>query len=153
VLPSPNGSSIAFGLAEAGVTVVGASLRNAAAVARWLPDGATVAVVAAGERWADGSLRPAVEDLWGAGAVVAALAGLGATGLSPEARVAEQAFRSVRARLTDELRDCASGRELVDMGFAGDVAVAAEHDTCAAVPVLDGEAFVAAASRPGDPVS
>ncbi len=36
VLPSPNGSTIAFALAEAGVTVVGASLRNAAAVADWL---------------------------------------------------------------------------------------------------------------------
>ncbi len=33
VLPSPNGSSIAFGLADAGVTVVGACLRNASAVA------------------------------------------------------------------------------------------------------------------------
>ncbi|HEY0949929.1 2-phosphosulfolactate phosphatase [Nocardioides sp.] len=153
VLPSPNGSSIAFGLADAGVTVVGASLRNAVAVARWLPDGASVAVVAAGERWPDGSLRPAVEDLWGAGAVVAALVDLGATGLSPEARVAECAFRAVEARLTEELHDCASGRELVEIGFAGDVAVAAEHDACAAVPVLDGEAFVAATARPGEPVS
>jgi len=153
VLPSPNGSSIAFGLAEAGVTVVGAALRNAAAVARWLPAGATVAVLAAGERWPDGTLRPAVEDLWGAGAVVAGLVDLGATGLSPEARAAEQAFRAVEARLAEELHDCASGRELVEIGFAGDVAVAAEHDACAAVPVLQGEAFVAATSRPGDPVS
>jgi len=149
VLPSPNGSSIAFGLAEAGVTVVGASLRNAAAVARWIADGATVAVVAAGERWPDGSLRPAVEDLWGAGAIVAALVDLGATGLSPEARVAEHAFRVTEARLAEELHRCASGRELVEMGFAEDVALAAEQDASAAVPVLEGEAFVAVAgSRP-----
>lgn len=65
VLPSPNGSSVAFGLAEAGVRVVGASLRNRRAVARWVPEGAQVAVVAASERWPDGSLRPAIEDLWG----------------------------------------------------------------------------------------
>lgn len=149
VLPSPNGSTIAFELAARGTTVVGASLRNATAVARWLPAGATVAVVAAGERWPDGTLRPAVEDLWGAGAVVAALADRGVTDLSPEARVAEQAFRAVRPRLADELRDCASGRELVEMGFAGDVEVAAELDASDAVPLLEGEAFVAVAdSRP-----
>ena len=63
VLPSPNGSSICFALADSGLTVVGACLRNRAAVARWLAPqlaaGATVAVVAAGERWPDGSLRPA----------------------------------------------------------------------------------------------
>lgn len=71
VLPSPNGSTIAAALASSGATVVGASLRNRAAVAAWLAprvaDGATLAVVPAGERWPDGSLRPAVEDLWGAG--------------------------------------------------------------------------------------
>ena len=39
VLPSPNGSSICFGLADSGLTVVGASLRNRAAVARWLARG------------------------------------------------------------------------------------------------------------------
>ena len=64
VLPSPNGSSIAFGLAATGVAVVGASLRNASAVARWVHErGGNVAVVPAGERWPDDSLRPAVEDL------------------------------------------------------------------------------------------
>lgn len=78
VLPSPNGSTIAHDLAEISTTCVGASLRNATAVAEWIsqhhePATATVAVIAAGERWPDGSLRPAVEDLWGAGAVIAAL--------------------------------------------------------------------------------
>ena len=143
VLPSPNGSSIAFGLAETGATVVGASLRNASAVARWLAkqDG-PVAVVAAGERWPDDTLRPAVEDLWGAGAVIAGLVELGATGLSPEARVAEQAYRA--ARLPEDLVACASGQELVGIGFAADVEVAAELDATDVVPVLVGDAFVAA---------
>ena len=104
VLPSPNGSAICFALADAGVTVVGASLRNATAVSRWLRErqASTVAVVAAGERWPDGQLRPAVEDLWGAGAVLAAL---GAAGASPEARMAAASFRAVDDRLGDELRE------------------------------------------------
>jgi 2-phosphosulfolactate phosphatase len=142
VLPSPNGSAISFGLAEGAAGVVGASLRNRTAVARWVPAGTRVAVVAAGERWPDGSLRPAVEDLWGAGAVLAALVDLGHTDLSPEARVAEQAFRAVAAQIEAELMACASGRELVDAGFGADVGVAAELDTTEVVPVLDGDAFV-----------
>ena len=148
VLPSPNGSTIAFLLAESGALVVGASLRNAPAVARWLrprlAGGATVAVVPAGERWPDGSLRPAVEDLWGAGAVVAALRD-GATGkTSPEARVAEAAFRAVQPRLGTELAGCAGGLELAAAGFADDVRIAGEHGVSDVVPVLEGDAFVAA---------
>jgi len=143
VLPSPNGSAISFGLADSGTTVVGASLRNATAVARSLAafDG-PIAVVAAGERWPDGTLRPAVEDLWGTGAVLAALVDLGATGLSPEALMAAAAYRAVADRVPDELHACASGRELVDIGFAADVEIAAEVDGSDIVPVLDGDAFV-----------
>jgi 2-phosphosulfolactate phosphatase len=76
VLPSPNGSAISFQLAQSANSVIGVSLRNRRAAAHWLlrrrestPDLA-VAIIAAGERWSDGSLRPAVEDLWGAGALV-----------------------------------------------------------------------------------
>ena len=143
VLPSPNGSAIAFALADAGVTVVGASLRNAPAVAHWLRarPAARVSVVAAGERWPDGQLRPAVEDLWGGGAV---LAGLGETGLSPEASAAVAAFRAVEGRLAVELPHCASGRELVEDGFAADVEVASAYDVSGVVPVLTGDAFVPA---------
>jgi 2-phosphosulfolactate phosphatase len=139
VLPSPNGSAIAFALRDAGVRVVGACLRNAPAVARALREGpGRVCVVAAGERWADGGLRPAVEDLWGAGAV---LSGLGTDGASPEAEVAVAAFRSVRDRLAAVLRGCASGRELVEDGFGGDVDLAAAYDVSQVVPVLEGDAF------------
>ena len=138
VLPSPNGSSIAFGLADSGCTVVGACLRNRRAVAAWVAEqGGTVAVVAGGERWPDGSLRPAAEDLWGAGAVLALLPD---ADLSPEARVAAEAFRAIEPTLAASLQGCAGGLELAAAGFAEDVDVAAELDASDVVPVLaDGE--------------
>jgi 2-phosphosulfolactate phosphatase len=83
-----------------------------------------VAVVAAGERWPDGSLRPAVEDLYGAGAVIEALRVLGWTDLSPEARAAAAAYTAVRPDLGQALAASASGRELVAAGFGEDVAIA-----------------------------
>lgn len=145
VLPSPNGSSVAFALASTGVQVVGCCLRNASAVADWVAPrvaaGASVSIVAAGERWPDGSLRPAVEDLWGAGALVAALAVRGVTALSPEAEMAAAALSVVADRLTDTLADCASGRELVARGFGRDVEIAAASDVAGVVPLLDGEVF------------
>lgn len=148
VLPSPNGSSISFALAEAGGEVVAGCLRNATAVGAFLAGrvraGAVVGVVAAGERWPDGTLRPAVEDLWGAGAVLAALAGHGVGSPSAEARAAVTAYDVVAGELLDALHDCASGRELVAGGYPGDVDVAAEVDACAVVPVLRGESFSSA---------
>ena len=101
-----------------------------------------LAIIAAGERWHDGSLRPAVEDLWGAGAVVSALDDLGLNDFSPEAHTAAAAFRAVEPDLRDALFACSSGQELVAAGFADDVAVAAELDASACVPVLDDGRFV-----------
>ncbi|TQF68883.1 2-phosphosulfolactate phosphatase [Rhodococcus spelaei] len=146
VLPSPNGSALCFGLAESGVEVVGASLRNASAVATWVRESGAdrVAVIAAGERWPDGTLRPAVEDLWGAGAVLSAL-GVAQDRCAPESRSAAEVFVASSGDLTARLRDCASGRELIEKGFAQDVEIAAEFDASAVVPVLRGEAFVDAA--------
>ena len=147
VLPSPNGSSLSHALLDSGATVVAGSLRNASAVAEWLAPrmatGATVVVVPAGERWPDDSLRPAAEDLWGAGAVLHALGAHGASGLSPEARLAAAAYAEVSPRITDVLLACASGVELVERGFASDVEIAAAVDESPVVPVLTDGAFVA----------
>ena len=143
VLPSPNGSTIAFALADSGAQVVGACLRNAGAVARWLApkvaDGASVVVVPAGERWYDDTLRPAVEDLWGAGAVLAGLVPERTDETSPEARMAVAAWQA--ARLPDDLLRCAGGIELTEAGFVADVEIAARHDVSEVVPVLEGESF------------
>ena len=148
VLPSPNGSTISLVAGERGATVVGASLRNFSAVARWIAGSgrprSRVAVVAAGEKWDDGSLRPAVEDLWGAGAVISALAARGPADLSPEAEVAAAAYTAVEDRLPAQLRACASGRELAEKNFAEDVEIAAEIDVSDCVPLLGAGVFTAA---------
>ncbi len=131
VLPSPNGSTIARAASRYGVRVVAACLRNASAVAAWLAstiDG-PIGLVPAGERWPDGSLRPALEDAIGAGAVVAALrARRPGLVLSAEARGLPHA--------PELIRDCASARELAEGGFADDVAVAAQIDASPVVPLL-----------------
>jgi 2-phosphosulfolactate phosphatase len=113
VLPSPNGSTIAHHLADCSGALIGACLRNTTAVAEWIsakyrPGTATIAIISAGERWPDGSFRPCVEDLWGAGALLAALRARGWKDLSPEAAVAEAAYHGVRCELHDGLRACAS---------------------------------------------
>jgi 2-phosphosulfolactate phosphatase len=119
---------------------VAACLRNASTAVSWIhvcqPANAVVAVVAAGERWSDASLRPAIEDLWGAGAVIDQLAAAGWSSLSPEAHLARIGYRAIRGREADALRACASGKELTEQGFAIDVAIAAEIDLGSEVPVL-----------------
>ncbi|WP_174371890.1 2-phosphosulfolactate phosphatase [Nocardia exalbida] len=148
VLPSPNGSAIAA--AVRGVPVVAACLRNAGAVARWIAGQGwgtarePVAVIAAGEQWPGAQLRLAVEDWLGAGAVAAALARNGAGPLSAEAHAAAVTYDAI-ADVVALIRDCASGRELTEGGFAQDVAVATELDCSAVVPVSTGGAFVDAA--------
>lgn len=151
VLPSPNGSTICAVLAKApgAPRVIGASLRTCSAVAAWLAPqveaGATVAVVPAGERWPDGSLRPAIEDLWGAGAVLDALTTVVPDArLSLEAEQAAAAYSLVAEHLADALDRCASGRELIGVGFADDVRAAARLDADDVVPLLGPDGFAPA---------
>jgi 2-phosphosulfolactate phosphatase len=108
---------------------------------------ATVAVVAAGERWSDAScLRLAIEDLWGAGAVIEHLAVAGYSSLSPEAELARVGYRAIRGREREALMACASGGELTEQGFSIDVEIAAEIDLSDETPVLVNGCFVKADS-------
>ena len=130
VLPSPNGARLS--LACGSMPVIAGCLRNAATVARvvrQLASGGPVGVVPAGERWPDGSFRPAIEDLLGAGAIIHHL-GLPC---SSEAEVARNAFRNAKRDVGRLIRASVSGRELIERGFADDVdmAVALEVSVCA----------------------
>ncbi len=134
LLPSPNGSKLS--LTCGGAVVFAGCLRNAAAVANaalLAANGADIAVIPAGERWrSDDSLRPAIEDWLGAGAVLDALD----LPMTVEARVAREAFRSARDDLAATIRDGVSGRELIGRGFAEDVELAVQHDVSACAPRL-----------------
>jgi 2-phosphosulfolactate phosphatase len=144
VLPSPNGATLVLLAAEFGTTVFAGCLRNAAATAaacRAL--GGSVAGIAAGERWrangeATGSLRPAVEDLVGAGAILDALE---PTRPSPEASAAMAAFHTAKSDLGRFLDDCSSGRELRERGFAADVALATRLNASRTVLRVEHDAF------------
>lgn len=138
-LPSPNGALCVREAAELPHVLVG-SLLNAGAVARAAAAaGPPVTVLACGERYADGSMRVALEDYLGAGAVLAAMPA------RPEgdATTCARAFRIARGRLLRMLRECASGRELADRGFGGDVEHSARLDAYGSVPVARGGAIAA----------
>jgi 2-phosphosulfolactate phosphatase len=137
VLPSPNGSSLA--LSRSGLPTFTACLRNAPQVAkRAALRGSRIAVIPAGERWQDGSMRPCLEDLVAAGAVLAALPGT----RSPEADLAISAFVNSCRNLVEMISRCSSGRELIEAGFLHDVELAAEYAVSSSAPVLVQERFV-----------
>jgi 2-phosphosulfolactate phosphatase len=135
VLPSPNGGALSAAAARAGATVLAGSLRNARATARTAQAhldssaDATVTVLAAGERWPNGALRPALEDLVGAGRVLAAL--------DPALRSIDASAAALTAALDHRaLRETSSAQELLSRGFEADVALALQLDASATAPVL-----------------
>ncbi len=137
VLPSPNGSRLT--LSTGHTPTFSACLRNSRAVAQAAKRrGQRIALIPAGERWKeDDSLRPAIEDLIGAGAVIRHLTG----SLSPEAQLALDAFHSASPDPLSRLKKCSSGRELTAMGFAEDISLITEVDVDNCAPILENGAF------------
>ena len=160
VLPSPNGSALSFAARDLGAArVLAGCLRNASATAMHARACLSsterghnaIAVIAAGERWGNATqpLRPAVEDLIGAGAILLALdpsAAVANPMCSPEAAAARAAFQHARPRLFDALCASGSGRELLDRGWEDDVATSAAHDVTTVVAELVQNAFVRVAA-------
>ena len=137
VLRSPNGA-LATLTASSGVILAGC-LRNASAIARAATElGQRILIVPAGERWPDGSLRPCLEDWLGAGAILRQLSGKH----SAEARAAIAAFQALTPHIPQAISDSLSGRELIERGYAQDVALAAEVDVSSTVSRFHGEAFI-----------
>jgi 2-phosphosulfolactate phosphatase len=136
-LPSPNGSALS--LATGTTPTLTACLRNCRAVATAAAKyGPRVAVIPAGERWDDGSLRPAFEDWVGAGAIISHLEG----GLAPEARAALSAYLDAKPDLKHLLKQCGSGRELTERGFEQDVEIASELNVSECAPTLMDGAYI-----------
>lgn len=140
VLASPNGATCSRYGEQVPYLFIGA-LVNARAVAAVISslaeqENLAVTVIACGERWQtpseDGTLRVAIEDYLGAGAILSYLQGA----KSPEACVCEGAFVQVRAELESILWDCGSGRELREKGFATDVQHAARLNLYQTVPYM-----------------
>ncbi|MEM9338811.1 MAG: 2-phosphosulfolactate phosphatase [Bacteroidota bacterium] len=131
VLPSPNGSTLS--LATGKKSTLCGSLRNARAVAKYaMKLGEKIVVIPAGEKWSDGSLRVAYEDLIGAGAIVSYLEGK----LSPEAQAAKATFDASKNQLLESIKACSSGKELIARGFEKDVELACELNVSRALPLL-----------------
>ncbi len=154
VLPSPNGSALTFAARDHGAGhVLTGCLRNATATAeqarRLAGPFGTIAVIGAGERWqgVHGALRPAAEDLLGAGAVLAALdpaASIWEPGCSPEAAAARAAFVAARPRIAEVIAATASARQLALLGFGDDVHTSSVCDVTDLAAVLHGDEIVAA---------
>jgi 2-phosphosulfolactate phosphatase len=142
VLPSLNGATLTMSCTAP--VVLAGCLRNTRAVASYasyasyaMQAQGSTALIAAGERWPDGSLRPALEDLIGAGAIIHAMTGR----KSPEALVAQAAYLAIADALEEVLQGCVSARELVAEGFAPDVPLALAMDSSDVVPMRVGVAY------------
>src|SRR3546814_19184128 len=119
-------------------TAFAGSLRNASAVAAAAQDAAAesirkrIAVIAAGEHWPGGNLRPAIEDLLGAGAIIERLQGRP----SPEARAARAAYRELTDAIPAVLSGCPPGPAPAAACFTADFELAPQEGAGTATPSL-----------------
>jgi 2-phosphosulfolactate phosphatase len=139
VIPSPNGATLSLQTGDT-PTLIGC-LRNYQAVAAAAQKyGKRIAIIPAGERWADGGLRPAFEDWIGAGALISEMPGA----LSPESKAARTAFVDAKSGIELLIRQCGSGKELIKRGFEENVRLASAQNISDCVPRLANGAYTRA---------
>jgi 2-phosphosulfolactate phosphatase len=138
VLPSPNGATLS--LATGDIPTLCGGLRNAKAVAEYaMTLGKNISVIPAGEKWKDDdTIRFGLEDYLGAGAIINYLKG----SLSPESKSALSVFKNLSANLKEEIENCSSGKELIEIGFEKDVELACELNVSKCVPILKNNFYV-----------
>lgn len=147
VLSSLNGAFCTWIGSKVPALLIG-SLLNASSVASVanqlrIQTNANITVVPCGEQWSDGkeeedTLRTAIEDYLGAGAILSYLEGE----KSPEAEVCAGTFHYAESKLEELIWDCGSGRELRDRGYAADVKHCGRLNIYQTVPLLKNNYFV-----------
>lgn len=136
VLPSPNGATLTLSTGK--TTTLAGCFRNCQAVAEYANRlGRNIAVIPSGERWEDASLRSAIEDFIGAGAIISFLKGV----KSPEAQAAQTVFESIKTDLAQVIFNCSSGKELIEGSFQSDVEHAIQFNCSKSVPLFRNEAY------------
>ncbi|MBE9188862.1 2-phosphosulfolactate phosphatase [Gloeocapsopsis crepidinum LEGE 06123] len=137
VLPSPNGATLTLAVQQQAQVLTGC-LRNCEAVANFAQKkGKRISIIPAGERWNNGSLRIALEDMIGAGAILSHMQGT----FSPEAKAAIAVFQSTKDALLSNLKSCISGKELITRRFAKDVELSAAYNISKCVPLFANNAY------------
>lgn len=138
-------ASLARAAEAGGAHVIVGGLRNAAAVAAHVMEvqrargvRTSISIIAAGyvDDGAAAGVRFAVDDLLGAGAVVAALGDLGIDHASPDAAVAGEGFRALGGAVRHLLTASGTGRALAAEGRRDAVLAGATRDAASVVPVL-----------------
>ncbi len=126
LLPSPNGSTLIELASKYEKPVFTGCLRNSLALAQLLMQKKyfPVLFVAAGEKFSNKMLRPAIEDYWGVGSILTALDGE----KTLEAYSAEKSFELVAGGLQKALIACESGQELYTRGYQRDVELAGDYN-------------------------
>lgn len=147
VITSLNGSFCTWIASKVPALLVG-SLLNARSVADAAnliqkQTKANITVIPCGEQWEDyklheDTLRPAMEDYLGAGAVLSYLAG----NKSPEAELCATSFLQAKQNINEFIWDCGSGRELREKGFDSDVTHCSRLNVYQTVPVLCRDHFI-----------
>lgn len=147
VLTSLNGAYCTWIASQVPALLIG-SLLNAesvAAAANHLQKQtrANITMIPCGEQWEgcreyEDTLRPAIEDYLGAGAILSYLEGK----KSPEAELCITSFLHSKDNLNDLIWNCGSGRELRGRGYEADVSHCSRLNVFPTVPLLNKDHFI-----------